>query len=198
MNTAAKDKWERRYAAADYEPIRTPSAFLTLAASSLTPGRALCLAAGAGRNGVWLARAGWQVTAVDISPQGLAWCQRMANEESVSLETIEADLSHFDLGTNQWDLVTMIFYNEPALFPSIRQALRPGGHFLFHTFSVHQLKQRWGPSSPEHLARRPDLEEGFGDWDWPRYDDDDFPREDGRLESSLRLLATKPVHRSKP
>ena len=196
MSTAARDKWERRYTAADYEPIRTPSAFLKLAASGLTPGRALCLAAGAGRNGVWLASAGWQVTAVDISPQGLAWCRQLASEEGVHLETIEADLTQFDLGTDQWDLVTMIFYNEPALFPSIRQALRPGGHFLFHTFSVHQLKQRWGPSSSQHLARHLDLQEGFGDWDWPRYDDDAFPREDGRLESSLRLLATKPVTRN--
>ena len=142
-DSAAREKWEQRYGAEDYEPLRVPSDFLTRVVSSLKPGRALCLAAGTGRNALWLAQHAWQVTAVDISGKGLAWCQQQAVADGISIETIEADLSRFDLGTDKWDLVTMIFYNEPTLFPSIRQALKPGGHFLFHTFSRQQLKQNW-------------------------------------------------------
>lgn len=189
---AARTKWEQRYGADDFQPLPSPSEFVTGSVAQLTPGRALCLAAGSGRNAVWLAAAGWQVTAVDISPRGLAWCRQLAADKGVELETIEADLSTYDLGCQAWDLITMVFYYDPALFPAIRQALRPGGHFLFHTFSRHQMKKNWGPSSATHLARPQDLESGFGDWDWPRYGDDDFLRDDGRQESSIRLLAVKP------
>ena len=190
---AAREKWEQRYAADEYEPLRDPSDFLTRSVAQLSPGRALCLAAGGGRNAVWLAQAGWQVTAVDISPRGLAWCQQLATEHGVQIETVVADLSKHELGSQAWDLITMIFYYDPDLFPAIRQALVPGGHFLFHTFSRGQLKKNWGPSSATHLARAEDLREAFDDWDWPRYSDDDFLRPDGREESSLRLLATRPA-----
>ena len=187
-----RQKWDQRYGDTDYEPSSEPSPFLTEATATLTPGTALCLAAGDGRNAVWLARASWSVTAVDISAKGLEWCQRYAREEGVTINTIEADLASFDLGHQQWDLITMIIFNDPALFPSVRQSLRPGGHFLFHTFSVGQRRQKWGPSNAAFLARRQDLEDGFGDWPWPRFGDDDYARSDGRIESSLRLLATNP------
>ncbi len=160
---AARQKWEGRYGADDYEPLRDPSEFLTQSASGLSPGRALCLAAGGGRNAVWLATAGWQVTAVDISPRGLAWCEQLAGAHGVQIETVVADLSTHELGSQAWDLITMIFFYDPALFPAIREALTPGGHFLLHTFSQGQIAQDWGPSSPTHLARPEDVHSGFGD-----------------------------------
>lgn len=199
---ADRAKWEERYGAADYQPERQPVPFLVEAVAGLTPGAALCLAAGAGRNAVHLAALGWRVTAVDVSPRGLAWCRRLAAERGVTVETVEADLTCWDPGGQAWDLVTMVFYYDPALFPAVRRAVRPAGHFLLYTFTLAQLAQGWGPRSATHLARAEDLRRAFGDWTFVRFEEGLFPRGDEgcgdercgdeRCEAVVRLLARMP------
>lgn len=113
----AREKWESRYRAGDFEPNREPVPFLAAEASKLRPGRALCLAAGAGRNAVFLAELGFAVTAVDIAPAGLAWCRRLAAERGVEVETIAADVLSFDAGVESWDLVTNLYFTSLRSFP---------------------------------------------------------------------------------
>jgi SAM-dependent methyltransferase len=186
------NKWEARYAAEGYEPVTEPTPFLLDVTSGLVPGRALVLAAGTGRNAVHLATKGWSVTAADISPTGLAWCDRRAQERAVEVHTIVADLETWDPGEACWDLVTMVSYFQPALFPALRRMLRPGGHFLLHTFSRRHKLQRWGPGSAAHLAEPEVVRAAFEDWRLLHFDEGLFQRSDGRSEGVVRMLAVRP------
>jgi len=190
---AERDRWEARYKEPDYDPDREPTAFLVDATQALIPGRALCLAAGAGRNAVHLATQGWTVTATDISETGLHWCRRWATDSGVDVDTVVADLAAFDPPAGHWDLVTMVSYLQPDLFAAIRRTLRPSGHFLFHTFSQRHLEQGWGPRSPTHLADPEKVRAAFRDWDLVRFEEGVYPRSDGRREAVLRMLARKPT-----
>ena len=186
-----KEKWESRYRADGFEPNREPVPFLVQAVGELKPGRALCLAAGAGRNAVYLAEKGWAVTAVDISPAGLGWCRRLAGERGVEIETVAADLLSFDFGLEEWDLVTNLYFHEPALFPSVRAALKSGGHFLFQTYAKAQAKFGWGPSNPGHLVEPQELRHAFSGWDLLHFCEAENEDESGRREAVVQLLARK-------
>ncbi|MDA0333562.1 MAG: class I SAM-dependent methyltransferase [bacterium] len=188
----ATHKWEARYTEEGYEPDRDPTPFVVDITGSLSPGQALCLAAGAGRNAVYLATRGWSVTATDISPSGLAWCRRQAQERGVEVHTVVADLTTWDAGSACWDLVTMVCYLQPDMFPRLCRMLRPGGHFLLHTFSCRQLGQGWGPKSATHLAEPDAIRAAFQDWHLVHFDDGLFVRPDGRTEGVVRMLAVCP------
>ncbi len=192
QSPSPKEKWESRYRADGFEPNREPVPFLVQAVGELKPGRALCLAAGAGRNAVYLAEQGFAVTAVDISPAGLAWCRRLAGERGVGVETIAADLLSFDAGVEKWDLVTNLYFHEPALFPSVRAALKCGGHFLFQTYAKAQAKFGWGPSNSDHLVDPEELRRAFAGWELLHFAEVENEVESGRREAVVQLLASKP------
>ena len=154
MSQSDAEKWNARYSErrpSDTEPIP----FLADHIHLLGSGKALVLAAGCGRNAVYLAHCGFSVTALDISAVGLERCRQLAASGGVALDTLCADLDDFELGTQEYDLITMIYFYEPRLFPSIRAALKPGGHFLFQTFSrKHAEIGTFGPKNPAYLATR--------------------------------------------
>src|SRR3954469_24173257 len=76
--------WDERYAASELVWSAEPNVFVAEACADLAPGRALDLAAGEGRNAIWLARRGWQVTAVDFSQAGLDKGRTLAGDVSVT------------------------------------------------------------------------------------------------------------------
>ncbi len=188
---AIRRKWDTRYQAEQLDD-REPVAIVREVSASLRPCRALCLAAGSGRNAVFLAQQGYQVTAIDISPVGLDRCRALARRRGVEVELVEADLLTFPF-SDQFGLVTIIYYNEPSLFPKLQDAVKPGGSFLFQTFSIHHAKQGWGPSNPAFLADPKTVLEAFGHWRIRRFEDGDFPvaGTDARTESIIRLVAEK-------
>ena len=190
---SSKQKWETRYGAADYEPNLEVVPFLGDAASRIRPCRALCLAAGAGRNAVYLAQQGFEVTAVDISPAGLERCAALARRRGVELELVEADLLDYEF-TDRFGLITMLYYYEPCLFPRIRSAVEDKGHFLFQTFSVDQAAQDWGPSNLAFLAKPEVVLDAFRGWRIRHFEDGEIPVVDNpeRRESAVRLLAQNP------
>lgn len=126
---AIKRKWDARYAAEEFDELE-PVPFVRDGSQTLQPCRALCLAAGSGRNAVFLAQQGYEVTAIDISPVGLDRCRALAHNRGVEVELIEADLLTYPFA-DQYGLVTMVYYNEPSLFPKLQDAVKPGGCFLF-------------------------------------------------------------------
>lgn len=152
MARADDEKWDARYA--EKQGIDgTPLPFLAENIDKLGSGKALVLAAGAGRNAIYLAEQGFRVSALDVSQVGLDLCRRLASEKGVSLQTIHADLESFDLGVSRYDLITKIYYHQPSLFPRIRENLKTGGRFLFHTFSKrHAEVGTFGPRNPTFLA----------------------------------------------
>ena len=125
-----------------------PSDFLVEAARGLKPGAALDLGTGRGRNAVYLARQGWDVTGLDISQAGLDAARENAAKAGVLVKTVKADYDSYDFGAEQWDLIVMEFawapVSEPAFVAKIEKSLRPGGIVLFEHF-VNSPDDQYAP-----------------------------------------------------
>jgi SAM-dependent methyltransferase len=108
-----------------------PNRLLVETVECTTPGAALDLAAGQGRNALHLASRGWQVIAVDVSDEGLRIARAHAIKRELAVETINADLDQWDFGTERFDLVTLLYAGDHAKWMAkIRASLRVGGLIL--------------------------------------------------------------------
>ena len=92
----------------------------------------------------------------------------------------------------RWDLATNLYFHEPALFPSVRTALKSGGHYLFQTYAKAQAKFGWGPSNPGHLVDPEALWRAFAGWELLHFAEVENEVENGRREAVVQLLARKP------
>ena len=141
--------WNERYSSKSYAYGTKANDFLVAMADSLPTGKILCLAEGEGRNAVWLAEQGNEVTAVDASDIGLQKANRLAKETGVEITTVHADLADYDIGTQQWDAIISIFCHLP---PELRQevhrrcveGLRDNGVFLLEAYTPLQLEYKTG------------------------------------------------------
>ena len=166
------ERWEGRFSAPGYVFGTEPNAFLRSQAHLLQPGqKALTLADGEGRNGVWLAEQGLGVLAVDFAPTALEKSRKLAAERGVTLRTEQADLAAWEWPREEFDVVVGIFFQfaypeqRPAFFAGIKQALRPSGLLLMQNYRAEQLKYRTGgPSDIERLYTRGLLQEAFGEF----------------------------------
>jgi SAM-dependent methyltransferase len=141
--------WDERYSSEEYVYGKEPNEFLVAMKSHIPKGRVLCIGEGEGRNAVYLAQQGYEVTGVDASSVGLAKAQRLAKERDVDVSIVVKDLAHFDFGNNAWDGIVSIFCHLP---PDIRAAvhakavdsLRPNGVFLLEAYTPKQLQFKTG------------------------------------------------------
>lgn len=171
----ATDFWSDRYRAAgeDFLFGTAPNRFLASQAALLTRGEhALSIADGEGRNAVWLARQGLQVTATELSPVALDKAARLAAAEGVSVAFIRADALNWAYPEATFDLVVGIFIQfaspaeRDALFADMKRTLRPGGRVVLQGYTPKQLDYRTGgPSAVENLYTPELLRESFADFD---------------------------------
>src|SRR5262249_22900825 len=169
------ERWESRFSAPGYLFGTAPNAFLASQAHRLEAGqKALTLADGEGRNGVWLAEQGLDVLAVDFSPTALQKARALAAERGVTLRAIEADLAQWSWPTDAFDVIAAIFIQfagpdvRSKIFAGIKQALKPGGWLLMQGYRPEQLTYRTGgPGQVENLYTRAILQEAFADMSSP-------------------------------
>jgi SAM-dependent methyltransferase len=151
--------WDKRYEGAEYLWAVEPNRFVAEHTLPLVPGRALDLAAGEGRNAVWLATKGWQVTALDFSAVGMAKADRLAADHGVDVETVVADVLTHPFEDERWDLVVVAYLQLPEaerrdVVTRAATALAPGGTIVIVAHDLHNLERGWGgPQSPEVLYR---------------------------------------------
>lgn len=149
--------WDERYSEPGFAYGTEPNDFLRSVAHRIPPGPVLCIGEGEGRNAVFLARQGFDVTAVDGSSVGLAKAERLAAEHGVSLSTIHADLARFDPGEGRWAGIVEIFCHLPhplrgQVHRAVARALTPGGAFALEAYTPRQLEHRTGgPPALERL-----------------------------------------------
>lgn len=199
------ERWEGRFASPDYIFGTEPNAFLKKQAPRLTRGqRALSVADGEGRNGVWLAQQGLSVLSVDFSPRALAKAESLARSRGVLIQTEQADLSAWRWPEGSFDLVAAIFiqFAGPAvrdrIFSGIRRTLKPGGLVIMEGYRPEQLAYKTGgPSQIENLYTAPLLRKAFGDWEileLREYDDlvSEGPGHSG-MSALVDLVARKPA-----
>ncbi|MDF7801051.1 class I SAM-dependent methyltransferase [Pontiellaceae bacterium B1224] len=148
--------WDERYKTEDYVYGLEPNDFLLENVDQLKPGSVLCLAEGEGRNAVFLAKQGFDVTAMDGSSVGLEKAQRLASENEVEITTVHADLNEFTIEPNAWDNIISIFCHIP---PPLREkvhaasaaGLTKGGVLLLEAYTPKQLEFGTGGPPVEEL-----------------------------------------------
>ncbi len=117
--------------------IDRPNAFLQQAVQRLRPGTALDVSMGQGRNTLFLARAGWDVTGFDVSDEGLAIARKNADQAGLKIKTVLAGYQDFDFGASRWDLIAMIYAFVPlrdhSFIKKVTDSLRPGGVIVFES-----------------------------------------------------------------
>jgi SAM-dependent methyltransferase len=145
--------WDARFQEQGFAYGQEPNDFLLSCAPHLTRGKALSLAEGEGRNAVYLAQLGFEVTAVDFSEVGLQKAQALAQQHGVQIQCICADLTDFDIGSDRWHLVVSVFSQPESavrqrLYGQLAPSLHPGGAFV--------LESKVGPD-PSGKDRYPGL-----------------------------------------
>jgi len=112
-----------------------PNKLLVASAATHAPGTAIDVAMGQGRNALYLASAGWAVTGVDFSEEGIRQARAEAAVHAFKLDAVLSDVTTYDYGTAKWDLVAMI-YAYPALskIADLQRATKPGGLFVYEYF----------------------------------------------------------------
>ncbi|MBW2454800.1 MAG: methyltransferase domain-containing protein [Deltaproteobacteria bacterium] len=158
MSQADRDKWNRKFGEGSHTSSE-PSSFLVAQANQLpTRGRALDIAGGVGRNALWLAERGLEVTIADNSDVGLLMARERATEAGLTLHTELVDLEQEPLPDGPWDLVTKVLYMQRSLFATIPEVLRPGGLLVCIQPTVANLERHAKPPRP-HLLLPGELRE---------------------------------------
>lgn len=196
--------WDQRYSEPGYLFGEAPNAFLTRQAHRLKTGmRALAVADGEGRNGVWLAEQGLEVLSVDASPVAQEKARRLAAERGVSVEFEIVDLSNWTWPEASYDVVAGIFIQfagpdlRPRLFADMKAALKPGGLILLEGYRPEQIAYgTGGPRVPENLYTEDLLREAFADVEIVELSAYDAEIQEGRghagMSALIDLVARKP------
>ena len=146
--------WDQRYEAAELVWSAEPNLFLPPLIAALEPGTALDVACGEGRNAIWLARQGWEVTAVDFSPVGIEKAWQLSDGDDV--EWVVADATIYE-PSKQFDLVVVFYLHVlpedlAAVMATASDALMPGGTLFAVGHALRNLTDgHGGPQYPEIL-----------------------------------------------
>jgi SAM-dependent methyltransferase len=197
--------WDSRYAGAPYAYGEAPNAFL--ASLNLAPGgRALVPGDGEGRNGVFLAERGLKVETLDLSAEGVAKAQRLAEARGVSVDARQADVLVWDWPVAAYDVIALFYLHLPAserrlVHGRALAALKPSGRIALEAFAPGQLvKQaqgaRGGPREAGLLYSAADLREDFAGAEIELLQELEVELQEGALHvgasAVVRMVARKP------
>jgi SAM-dependent methyltransferase len=169
----SSDFWDARYATDDYIFGTAPNLFLASQAALIQPGmRALAIADGEGRNGVWLEEQGAQVHAIDFSAAALEKARKLAAARGVTLEIEQADMLNWHWPEAAYDLVAAIFIQfapppeRDRIIEGIRRTLKPGGVLILQGYTPKQVEfGTGGPPTAANMYTAALLREWFDGWD---------------------------------
>jgi tellurite methyltransferase len=183
--------WNERYRmrerpAEDLDAAPTP--LLAKTAAALPSGKALDLACGAGRNALWLAEHGWEVTAVDGASEAIKILRSRAMERSLKINAVVADLEkdEYEIEPSRWDLVAMCYYLQRNLFEPAKRGVVPGGILI----SIVHLNEPGEEDGPYRLHPG-ELEKYFAGWEI-------LHRREGRANDSAHHRAVAEIVARRP
>jgi 2-polyprenyl-3-methyl-5-hydroxy-6-metoxy-1,4-benzoquinol methylase len=177
----AKSYWNKVYAGGGRIFVRQPTTLVN-AVKERRPGKALDIGMGQGRNAIFLAQQGWDVTGFDPSDEGVRQAQAKAGKVGVRLHALVARQEDFDLGASQWDLIVMTYVRRLKAGDDERlaSALRPGGIFVYENNNVGEQNELLRTFLQFRILRFEDIDTN-SDW---------HPEIRQRVE---RLVVEKPV-----
>jgi 2-polyprenyl-3-methyl-5-hydroxy-6-metoxy-1,4-benzoquinol methylase len=190
------ETWNARFAREDFLFGEQPNAFLRAQARWLRPGGSvLCVADGEGRNSVWLAAQGFQVTAFDFAPNAVAKARRLAQSRNVSVDQKLSDAYTWPWTSKQYDALVAVFIQflpperRDEVFAGMKSAVAPGGLFLLEGYRPEQVDYKTGgPPRREHMYTRAWLEGTFSGWEILVLKDYDAVIQEGQAHSGTSAL----------
>lgn len=195
--------WDERYSESGYANGTAPNAFLASVVDRIPPGKILSLAEGEGRNAVYLASLGYEVTGVNGSVVGLGKAQELAAARGVHITTIQADLGAFEIEQGQWDGIIACYCHLPSairipLHHAVMRGLKPGGVFVLEAFSKEQLGYNTGgPKSLDMLMSLSELQQELSGLEIIQAVQLERDVREGRSHTGIaavvQILALKPV-----
>lgn len=160
--------WDSRFEREDFLYGKEPNEFFSSFLSEIEiKGKLLLPAEGEGRNAVFAAKLGWDVTAIDSSVVGREKALKFAKAEGVTINYEILDLANFETRTDQYDFIAIIFGHFPSSFRQelhhqFAKSLKIGGHILIEAFAKEQLNNSsGGPQDPDMLYSTVMLEADF-------------------------------------
>ena len=173
------------YTAAQPKHPTAPTPLLIEAVRNRPPGRALDVAMGQGRNSLYLARRGWDVTGFDTSRAGIERARKAATAAGLKLRALLSSDEEFDFGVSQWDLIAILYPIEKRSIHRVRQALKPGG------IIVVECGHKEGSNAPFEYSTG-ELLELFKGFRILKYEDAVAPHEwAGKPLRMVKLIAQK-------
>ena len=196
MSKADSSMWDKRFSQDDYVFGTEPNAFLKSQAHLFAADReVLAVADGEGRNGVFLAKLGANVTALDFSKPALEKGQRLAERNDVTLKSVHQDLNEWQADEEAFDAVVAIFIQfagpeaRARLFEQIKRAVKPGGLIVMQGYRPEQINNgTGGPPFVENMYTSAILEEAFGDFEILHLEEHDDVIEEGAGHSGISAL----------
>ena len=200
-------RWQKRYAeAGGWLFGEAPNRYLAACKRFLPAagGRALSVADGDGRNGVWLAEQGLEVLSLDFSPVAQEGARELARRRGVTLDLVNADVHEWDYPEAAFDLVVEVFaqFSTPAerarKWTKMKEALKPGGRIIVQGYTPKQLDYgTGGPKQLENLYTEELLRSAFGDLQIEEMIAEEVEMQEGAghhgMSATIGMVARKPA-----
>ncbi len=137
-------KWNERYKNPTFAYGKEPNLFFKEWIQQFKPGTILLPADGEGRNGVYAASLGWQVTSFDTSIEGQTKALGLAREQGVQLNYLVGELEQLDLQQESFDVIALVYAHieaekKASFLQQLNKYLKPGGFIIFEAFSKNHL-----------------------------------------------------------
>ncbi len=190
MSKQDREKWDQRYTE-DSNRKNNPVFLVEDWLTEIPVGKALDVACGAGRNAIFLARAGFGVDAIDISPVGLERARHNAGEQGFEINWIEHDLDRpYDFDTD-YDLILIMWHVNLALVKRLCDCLAPGG-FLICEEHLLTDEEVIGPTSDDYRIAPGALRQAVSGLELLLYEESiETGEDDGERVASARVVARK-------
>jgi len=196
-----KEVWDKRYKSDEYIYGLKPNKFLITNLNKLKPGKILLPGDGEGRNSIYAAKLGWNVTAFDYSSSGKEKALRLAESNKVDIIYEISDVETFN-SSEKFDVISIIFLHLPKetrvkFHKSLHKFLKPEGQVILECFSKSQINNNsGGPKNLELLYSLDDLKNDFSEYKIDFIEKTDTVLDEGPLHQGkadvIRLIARKP------
>ncbi len=184
-------RWDKRFKGEGFAFGKEANPFLKRQIGLLPKGKALDIAAGEGKNAVFLAQHGFDVDAVDISKMGLKKARKLARETGVKIHTLLTDLDTYQIEKERYDLIANFYFLNRSLIPKIQKGLKKGGRVIFETYTLEQRSLgTGGPKHSKFFLKTNELLRHFKDFRVLFYREGIF-KEGGRRKAVATLIAEK-------
>ncbi|MEO1048982.1 MAG: class I SAM-dependent methyltransferase [Bacteroidota bacterium] len=202
-----KDFWNERYGKSDFAYGHTPNLFFKTQLLKLQPGKLLLPAEGEGRNAVFAAKQGWEVSAFDLSDEGKAKAEALADKDQVEIDYEVGDFGGLNYEEDQFDVIGLIYAHFPANVKSdyhkrLVNYLKPGGVVIFEAFGTSHLQfntknpAAGGPKDINMLFSTEELADDFADFEIIKLAEEEVVLNEGVYHngrsSVVRFIGRKP------